>query len=41
MVKPSSVVVARAAYTETVNFAMRILQALFGAGSVISIPTKI
>jgi hypothetical protein len=41
MVRASSVVVARAAYAENANFAMRILQAMFGAGNVIDIPTKI
>jgi hypothetical protein len=40
-VMASGVVVATVVYADNVNFATKILQALFGANNVISIPTQI
>lgn len=40
-VRASGVVVATVVHAENVNFAIKILHALFGAGNVVSIPTEI
>lgn len=40
-VRASGVVVTTIVYADNVNFAIKLLQAQFGAGNVISIPTQI
>jgi membrane-associated PAP2 superfamily phosphatase len=40
-VRASGVVVTTVVHADNVNFAIKILQALFGVGNVISIPTEI
>jgi len=40
-VRASGVVVTTIVFAENVNFAMKILQAQFGANNVISIPTQL
>jgi len=37
----ASVVMATVTHTDNVNFSMKILQALFGSGNVMSIPVEI
>jgi len=40
-VRASGVVVSTVVHADNVNFAIKILQALFGVGNVISIPAEI
>ena len=40
-VRASGMVVTTVVFSENINFAIKIIQALFGANNVISIPTQI
>jgi len=40
-VRASGMVVTTVVFAENINFAIKIIQALFGASNVISIPTQI
>lgn len=40
-VRASGVIVATVVHAENVNFAIKLLQAQFGAGNVVSIPAEI